>query len=157
MKRSLAIMALLALALRPALGAGKDAPRYLFFNIAPGSVWNQNQPETFTRAMFDEVAHTLRAPANPRLRVGVSFIFNTLESPTNLLAQSLRHLLASSEQAGMPVLITLDGQNWWQQRPDLWNWWDPALPGYNPSNAFNVEWTGWSPTQAVKISCPDLT
>jgi len=51
----------------------------------------------------------------------------------------------------VPVLIALDGQNWWQHRPDLWNWWDPNLPGYNPSNIFNVEWTGWSPTQAVKV------
>ena len=131
--------------------AAQDPPRYLFFNIAPASAWNQNQPETFSRAMFDEVANTLRAPENPRLRVGVSFVFNTLETPMNVLAQSLRRLLAASEEAGMPVLVTLDGQNWWQNRPDLWNWWDPTLPGYNPSNSFNVEWAGWSPTQAVKI------
>ena len=101
--------------------------------------------------MFDEVANTLRASENPRLRVGVSFVFNTLETPTNILAQSLRRLLAASEESGVPVLVTLDGQNWWQHRPDLWNWWDPSLPGYNPSNVFNVEWTGWSPTQAVKV------
>jgi len=129
----------------------KDAPRYLFFNIAPATAWNQHYPETFSRAMFDEVARTLRAPENPQLRVGVSFVFNTLESPTNVLDQSLRRLLAGSEESGVPVLITLDGQNWWQNRPDLWNWWDPNLPGYNPSNVFNVEWTGWSPTQAVKV------
>jgi len=51
----------------------------------------------------------------------------------------------------MPVLITLDGQNWWQHRPDLWNWWDPKRPGYDTSNVFYVECTGWSPAQAVKI------
>jgi hypothetical protein len=129
----------------------KEAPRYLFFNIAPASAWNQDYPETFSRAMFDDVAATLRAPENPRLRIGLSFVFNTLETPTNILAQSLRRLLASSEDSGVPVLITLDGQNWWQTRPDLWNWWDPNLPDYNPSNVFNVEWTGWSQTQAVKI------
>ena len=52
--------------------------------------------------------------------------------PTNILAQSLRRLLAGSEEAGVPVLVTLDGQNWWQHRPDLWNWWDPNLPGLQP-------------------------
>ena len=129
----------------------KQAPRYLFFNIAPASAWNQDYPETFSRALFDDVANTLRAPENPHLRIGLSFVFNTLETPTNILAQSLRRLLAGSEDSGVPVLITLDGQNWWQTRPDLWNWWDPHLPGYNPSNIFNVEGTGWSPTQAVKI------
>ena len=99
--------------------AAKDAPRYLFFNIAPESVWNQNHPDRFNRALFDEVTSKLRAPENPCLRVGVSYVFSTLETPTNILAQSLRHLLVASEEAGVPVLITLDGQNWWQQRPDL--------------------------------------
>ena len=128
-----------------------DSPRYLFFNIAPGAGWNQNRPETFSRAMFDSVTQTLRARENPRLRVGLSFVFSTLETPTNVLAKSLRQLLASSEETGVPVLVALDGQNWWQSRPDLWNWWDTNRPGFNPSNVFNVEWTGWSPAQAVKL------
>jgi hypothetical protein len=34
----------------------------------------------------------------------------------------------------------------------LWNWWDPAKPGFNPANRENVEWTGWSPDDAVKIA-----
>ena len=131
--------------------AAEEPPRYLFFNVAPATAWNENYPETFTRALFDEVVGTLRAPENPRLRVGVSFVFNTLETSTNLLAQSLRRLLAASEESGVPVLVTLDGQNWWQHRPDLWNWWDAKMPGYHPSNVFNVEWTGWAPTQAVKV------
>ena len=132
-----------------------SAPRYLFFNIAPDSAWNQNNPESFTRKVFDEVTGTLQVPDNPRLRVGLSFIFNTMETPTNVLAASLRHLLASSEEAGVPVLVTFDGANWWQRRSDLWNWWDPDLPGYNPSNRFNVEWSGWGPEQAVKLGWRD--
>jgi hypothetical protein len=146
------LLLLLGSLLPCAAATGPDcAPRYLFFNIAPDSAWNQRRPETFTRELFDEVTRTLQAPENPNLRVGLSFVFNTMETPTNLLAQSLQRLLASSEAAGVPVLVTLDGQNWWQHRPDLWNWWDPHQPGYNPSNVFNVEWSGWSPTQAVKI------
>ena len=110
----------------------KDAPRYLFFNIAPASAWNQNHPESFSRALFDEVANTLRAPENPRLRVGVSYIFSTLETPTNILAQSLRRLLAASEESGVPVLVTLDGQNWWQHRPDLVELVGPEPPRLQP-------------------------
>jgi hypothetical protein len=30
----------------------KEAPRYLFFNIAPESGWNQNHPDSFSRALF---------------------------------------------------------------------------------------------------------
>ena len=149
--RSSFLLGCLGLLLGPLSLPAEVPPRYLFFNIAPASPWNQNHPETFTRALFDEVVHTLRAPENPRLRIGVSYLFSTLETPTNILAQSLRRLLAASEESGVPVLVALDGQNWWQHRPDFWNWWDPNLPGYNPSNIFNVEWTGWSPTQAVKV------
>src|SRR3546814_2356165 len=36
-------------------------------------------------------------------------------------------------------------------RPDLWNWWDPSRPGYDPANRENVEWTSWSPDDAVKL------
>ena len=136
----------------PAPLTAKEVPRYLFFNIAPESAWNQNHPDSFSPALFDEVRSKLRVPENPHLRIGVSYIFSTLETPTNILAQSLRRLLAASEESGVPLLITLDGQNWWQQRPDLWNWWDPSLPGFNPSNVFNVEWTEWSPARAVKVS-----
>lgn len=48
-------------------------------------------------------------------------------------------------------MIELDGINYWQARPDLWNWWDKSKPGYNPENKKNVEWTDWTPDSAVKI------
>jgi len=32
----------------------------------------------------------------------------------------------------------------WKNRPDLWNCFDPARPGYNPNNKSNVEWHGWN-------------
>ncbi len=51
----------------------------------------------------------------------------------------------------MPVLVNLDGMNWWDARPDLWNWWAPKEPGYNPENRHNVEWHDWGPEHAVKI------
>lgn len=37
-------------------------------------------------------------------------------------------------------------------RPDLWNWWDPSRPGYDPANAANVEWSAWSSEHALKIA-----
>ncbi|MEA2068205.1 MAG: hypothetical protein U9P12_03295, partial [Verrucomicrobiota bacterium] len=59
------------------------------------------------------------------------------------------------EAANTPVWIKLDGEQWWGARPDLWNWWDPSKPGYDPENARNVEWTGWSSDRAVKIAWRD--
>jgi len=127
-----------------------DAPKYLFFNIAPGAA--HFYTEESVRIAFEEVPKKLHVADNPRLRVGVSFVFSTLQTPIDQIAQRLRTTLECSEKTSVPVLIALDGQNWWESRPDLWNWWAPNKPGYNPSNIFNVEWTDWNPTNAVKVS-----
>lgn len=60
--------------------------------------------------------------------------------------------MATAVEADVPIFICLDGQNWWQSRPDLWNWWDPTLPGFTPDNRVNVEWTDWGPEHAIRIS-----
>lgn len=126
-------------------------PRYVFFNQAPGIVWNQAKPESFTREGFDDVVRTLNAPENPSLRIGVSFMFSILEDDVSVLSGSLRALLRVSEESRVPVLVIFDGQQWWESRSDLWNWWDPERPGYRPDNADNVEWTGWDKSKAVKV------
>jgi hypothetical protein len=86
-----------------------------------------------------------------RLRIGSMFTLSILDNDVPTLEETLRALCASAEAADGPVFICLDGQNWWQTRPDLWNWWDPSLPGFDPKNRFNVEWTGWGPEFAVKV------
>ncbi len=126
-------------------------PRYIFFMRAGDAGWHQNRPESFSRGGFDEVAETLGVPENPALRVGVTTAFSYMETDVEVLKKSLRALLDASEASGVPILVTLDGQNWWESRSDLWNWWDPDLPGYDPANAHNVEWTDWTPRSAVKI------
>ena len=129
-------------------------PRYLFLNCAPGVGWNQNRPETITEKLFREPMAALApadAPEEQRVRPGISLILSYLNGPRETLAETLRRVLALSERDSVPVLIVLDGQNWWGDRPDLWNWWDRARPGYAPGNAENVEWTDWGPEHAVKV------
>ncbi len=132
--------------------AAGELPQYIFFNRIPQKAWQQQQPDTFANAGFAEVVEAVGTRGNDRLRIGVSFIFSMLEGPLDVQTQSLRRMLEAAEQADVPVLVTLDGQNWWQTRPDLWNWWDPALPGFSEANRHNVEWTGWGPEHAIKIS-----
>lgn len=131
--------------------ATPEDPRYVFFMRGPDAGWHENRPESFTRKGFDEVAETLRVPENPRLRVGVSCAFSYMQNDVDVLVRSVRAVLDACRESRVPVLITFDGQNWWENRPDLWNWWDPDMPGYNPANAHNVEWTDWTPDSAVKI------
>jgi len=133
-----------------ALAALVVAPtQYVFLNRAPGAAWNPNRPESVTAALFDEPL-TATGPGG-RVKVGLSFILSYFGGPPDKVEATLRQLLHQSRHRKVPVLITLDGQNWWGDRPDLWNWWDPKKPGYDPRNRENVEWTGWGPEHAVRI------
>lgn len=106
----------------------------------------------FWRAPFDSVCSS----GNPGMYyVGNSITFNLLGDSPSRLEERLRKVIRLSEETGIPVHFHLDGQNWIGARPDLWNWFDPATPGYDPENKKNVEWTSWSPDSAVKICWRD--
>jgi hypothetical protein len=64
----------------------------------------------------------------------------------------LREFLRLAQLTDTPIVVQLDGEQWWANRPDLWNWWDESLPGFSPANRENVEWFGWSPDQALRIA-----
>jgi hypothetical protein len=42
--------------------------------------------------------------------------------------------------------LSIESHYMWQTRPDLWNFFDPSQPGYDPANVANVEWTDWART-----------
>ena len=88
-----------------------------------------------------------------KIRIGIGFIFSYLRTENDeFLLASLRRVLELAEETDTPVLIQLDGEQWWGARPDLWNWWDPSMPGFDPANRENVEWSSWSPDDALKIA-----
>jgi hypothetical protein len=71
-------------------------------------------------------------------------------SDPNDLKKSIIKLCKLAEQSDMAIFFTLDGYEFWNGRPDLWNWWDATKSGYNPANVQNVEWLGWNSSDAVK-------
>lgn len=125
--------------------------QYIFLNRAPGPQWKQNDPASVSDALFREPLDAIQETGHPERRLGLAFILSYFHGPTDLVEQSLRRLLALSEKHDTPVLLALDGENWWGDRPDLWNWFDKNRPGFDPANRENVEWTGWEPETAVKI------
>jgi len=98
-----------------------------------------------------KVASTFKPSETSDLAVGVGTIISYLATPPAETVRRLKHFLNTAEKYNLPVVIEMDGINWWQARPDLWNWWDKSKPGYNPDNRKNVEWTSWSADSAVKI------
>lgn len=147
---SLAIFAIIA------AGAVTAAPSSgIFFMRPPGLRWNQNNPATITPEMLLNVTHTIDGVANPDLtvrkrvpcghlmgscnvktacvQVGCAFVFSVLENYPNAesglatLAASVTALLNASVTANVPIVVALDGENWWDTRADLWNWYVSRL------------------------------
>ena len=108
-----------------------------------------------TENVLAEIRHDFKLPKDGRVRVGVSAIFSYLDEPPAQVAAELRDFLQMAQSNDLPVVVQLDGENWWRARADLWNWWDPASPGYSAGNSSNVEWSGWSATNAIKIAWRD--
>lgn len=129
------------------------AAQYILINHEPGQPWNAQRPDSFQRAQFEEIQHALPGASGSRVRVGASFIFDTLATTNDaVITESLRRFLALAEETDTPVCVTLSSEYWWQGRPDLWNWWDSSKPGFNPANRENVEWSSWSSEDALKIA-----
>ncbi|MBI4417966.1 MAG: hypothetical protein HY563_04260, partial [Ignavibacteriales bacterium] len=117
--------------------------QYLVVNIIPG----ERHEEIF------EQVHRLRAyERHGRVRLGIGAIFSYLNESREQCTSGLLKFLSLAEQYDMPVVVQLDGEQWWEARPDLWNWWDPERPGYDSQNRWNVEWMGWGPEHAIKIA-----
>lgn len=104
-----------------------------------------------TPESFDEVASVFGKTTDRKTTIGVGFILSYFQMSPEAAAERLKKYLSLSVQFDLPVIVQLDGEQWWGNRPDLWNWWDDKKPGYNPENRKNVEWTAWTPDSAVKI------
>lgn len=128
-------------------------PQLLLINRAPGASWNPNRPNTITEALFRDVIGAIGIGRNVSgsRRLGLSFIISYLNGRPDELARTVERLLDLSQRLDIPLLLVLDGQNWWDYRSDLWNWWDAKRAGFDPDNAANVEWTEPGSQHAVKI------
>ncbi len=104
-----------------------------------------------TTESFEEVASAFKTKNNQKIALGFGCIISYFQMSPEEATARLKKYLALSEQFDLPVIVQIDGEQWWNDRPDLWNWWDESKPGFNPKNRENVEWTSWTPDSAVKI------
>lgn len=85
------------------------------------------------------------------IAIGVAPMFRVFQRDLPVFAAQIRNHLKQSEQYEVPIFICLSSFVMNEARPDIWNWWDPDAPGFNPDNVNNVEWSGWTAGSAVKI------
>jgi hypothetical protein len=100
---------------------------------------------------FARIADAFGRQKNKNVAVGVGVIISYLQAHPDQVLAKLNNYLQLSELYELPMVVQLDGEQWWDYRSDLWNWWDPAQAGYDPANKDNVEWFGWTSDAAVKI------
>ncbi|MDR2038326.1 MAG: hypothetical protein LBQ60_10435 [Bacteroidales bacterium] len=129
-----------------------DDVKYIILVRAPGQGMSQENPASINQKNFQEVAQSFTGSENSKVKIGIGFIFSPFRTTPEKTVQALKNFLQTAEELSVPIMIHLDLEHWWGARPDLWNWWDPSRPGYNPANRENVEWTHWSPDNAIKIA-----
>ena len=134
---------LLCVALLFVVHVAHASQQTIVINIAPG----RSVP-----AAFEEISRAFISSATGRRQIGVASIFSYFNQPRQDCVNNLKRFLALSQDHHIPIVLQLDGEQWWGARPDLWNWWEPDKPGYDPANRNNVEWSGWGPEHAIKIA-----
>ncbi|HLK56912.1 MAG TPA: hypothetical protein VKU00_10120 [Chthonomonadaceae bacterium] len=115
---------------------GDAEPRYLLFWVPPERV--------------SDLAKTLGEQGDGHTRLlGFGVPCSTFVQEKQV-ADSIHHAFTVARQHDLAVMLHFDFHVEWSNRPDLWNWFDPKKPGYNPDNRRNVEWFGWDgpPAQA---------
>jgi hypothetical protein len=112
-----------------ALDAGQaKEPRYLLFWRTPEQV----------PALVAAVG--TRGDGRHLLGFGIPCATLELEKQVPVL---VHQAFATARKCDVALMLHFDFHLAWKSRPDLWNWFDPNKPGYNPANRDNVEWFGW--------------
>lgn len=62
------------------------------------------------------------------------------------IPHTIKLMFEIARQTNVAVHFNVDDHIMWDERPDLWNWYDAAKKGYNPNNRKNVEWYDWEGT-----------
>lgn len=106
----------------------QEEPRYLLFwgdlKQAPGLV------------------NSIGTRGNERHVLGFGLPCPTMDVEKQI-PEYIRQAFATARENNMAVMLHFDFNVAWESRSDLWNWFDPNKPGYNPANKQNVEWYGW--------------
>ncbi len=100
---------------------------------------------------YPQISTAIGPPSGNKVAVGNAILIYMYSRPMEQFKELLDRHFSMAEEYDIPILVELDPITFWQDVPELWNWWDPTKPGYDPKNKENVEWTSWSSEDAVKV------
>ncbi len=137
-------------------------PQYIFVRKDTDScnptdcsqLWNMNNQSrinaTAVNDIIDKIGTRGNSSGTRKVGVGVLVFYNRYDIAN--IEQSIDNLLVTSQITDIPIFISLDGFQWWDKYPEIWNWWNPSAVGYNPNNINNVEWTCADSSCAINMS-----
>jgi len=137
------VLKIITLSLAVALGLASCAPKapsqYFFLND-----YNFNYN-------YERIGEIFGRQAGKDPAIGQAILIYIFERPMEWFEPMLKQHFEMAERYDIPVLVELDPITFWDSVPELWNWFDPSLPGYKESNRENVEWYDWGSENAIKI------
>jgi hypothetical protein len=96
-----------------------QARRYVVVNLNQGFVKDE---------VFERLRSLRPEQAGEGVDIGAAAIFSYFRAPHEEVAGRLKRFLQLAAKHEIPIVVQLDGEQWWSNRPDLWNWWDPDRP-----------------------------
>ena len=105
--------------------------------------WSFNNPDKINQAAIDDVLNKIgtRGNNNNTRKIGIGVLIHYNRHNLNNILASIDKLLPLATENQIPLFIVLDGFQYLNKAPELWNWWDQDQPGYDLKNRSNVEWT----------------
>jgi hypothetical protein len=157
-----------------------DDPQYIVMNFSTINElnWAANENEWQTKIkpqvleQIDELKKALPTGTKNR-QLAWSTLQEYMNTPMDQPSADsyygikVRRILDVAEEENLPVFLPLNGFQWWDQLPELYNWWDADgthtpdvffkrlsaktpdfkerfIKGYDPQNIWNVEWQDFS-------------
>ena len=159
-------------------------PQYVVMNFSTINEFNWAAPETEWQQKIKpqvlEQLHELTQalpPGTSQRQLAWSTLQEYMNTPldtpseSSVYAVKMKRILEVAEEVNLPVFLPLNGFQWWDELPELYNWWDPDgthtpavffdrqktadfkqrfISGYNPNNQWNVEWQSF--TQPMNLN-----
>ena len=132
-------------------------PQYLVLNkanfVSDPFAFDQDRPNSASQESIDQLLSVMGGlTGSDKRRLAFSHITLLMGSNATNAMAFLNNMLNLSLANNLALSVELDVFQWWNGRPDLWNWFNTSAPGYSPSTVANVEWTCWQPECATMLS-----